>query len=120
MNKLFTGILTVFLVAGIVGIFTPTAMATISSLLQTCEGNNAITQQGDSAAEQEKEQSQASDTNGQAVTPELNALNANNLKLGLQQNGECIPTMEQRPSGFTTSNQNQITKIITTFLFVYI
>ena len=41
-----------------------------------------MAQQGNSAAEQEKEQSQASDTNGQAVTPELNALNANNLNLG--------------------------------------
>ena len=53
-----------------------------------------------------KEQSQASDTNGQAVTPESNALNANNLNLGLQQNGECIPVVEQPPSDFTTSNQN--------------
>jgi len=65
-----------------------------------------MAQQGNSAAEQEKEQNQALDTNGQAVTPELNALNANNLKLGHQQNGECIPSMEQPPSGFTTSNQN--------------
>ncbi len=65
-----------------------------------------MAQQGNSAAEQEKEQSQASDTNGQAVTPELNALNANNLNLGLQQNGECIPTVEQPPSDVTTSNQN--------------
>ena len=71
--------------------YTPNASATISSPLQTCEGNNAMAQQGNSAAEQEKEQNQASDTNGQAVTPELNALNANNLNLGLQQNGECIP-----------------------------
>jgi hypothetical protein len=65
-----------------------------------------MAQQGNSAAEQEKEQNQALDTNGQAVTPELDALNANNLNLGLQQNGECIPTMEQPPSDFTTSNQN--------------
>jgi Flp pilus assembly protein TadG len=65
-----------------------------------------MAQQGNSAAEQEKEQSQASDTNRQAVTPELNALKANNLNLGLQQNGQCIPTMEQPPSDFTTSNQN--------------
>jgi hypothetical protein len=65
-----------------------------------------MAQQGNSAAEQENEQNQALDTNGQAVTPELDALNANNLNLGLQQNGECIPTMEQPPSDFTTSNQN--------------
>ena len=65
-----------------------------------------MAQQGNSAAEQEKEQNQALDTNGQAVTPELDALNANNLNLGLQQNGQCIPTMEQPPSDFTTSNQN--------------
>ena len=65
-----------------------------------------MTQQGDSAVEQEKEQNQASDTYGQAVTPELNALNANNLNLGLQQNGDCIPTVEQPPSDLTTSNQN--------------
>jgi hypothetical protein len=44
MNKLFTGILTVFLVTGIAGIFTPTAMATLSLPLETCEGNNAMTQ----------------------------------------------------------------------------
>ena len=106
MNKLFTGILTVFLVAGIVGVNTPSVLATPSSPLETCGGNSAMAQQGNSAAEQEKEQSQASDTNGQAVTPELNALNANNLNLGLQQNGECIPTVEQPPSDFTTSNQN--------------
>jgi hypothetical protein len=110
MNKLFTGIITVFLVAGIMGVYIPNALATINgpseSPLEICSGNIAGAQQGNSAAEQEKEQSQASDTNGQAVTPELNALNANNLNLGLQQNGECIPTMEQPPSDFTTSNQN--------------
>jgi hypothetical protein len=106
MNKLFTGILTVFLVAGIAGAYTPNALATLGSPLESCGGNNAAAQQGNSAAEQEKEQNQASDTNGQAVTPELNALNANNLNLGQQQNGECIPTMEQPPSDFTTSNQN--------------
>ena len=43
MNKLFTGILTVFLVAGTVDTFTPTAMATLSLPLETCEGNNAMT-----------------------------------------------------------------------------
>ncbi|HYF99320.1 MAG TPA: hypothetical protein VD815_04455 [Candidatus Saccharimonadales bacterium] len=105
MNILFAGILTVFLVVTIVGAYTPNALATPSSQLETC-GNNAMAQQGNSAAEQEKEQSQASDTNGQAVTPELNTLNANNLNLGLQQNGGCIPTVEQPPSDFTTSSQN--------------
>jgi hypothetical protein len=110
MNQLFTGILTVFMVAGIIGAYIPNALATITgppeSPLEICSGNIAAGQQGNSAAEQEKEQGQTSDTDGQAVTPELNALNANNLNLGLQQNGECIPTVEQPPSDFTTSSQN--------------
>lgn len=105
MNKLFTGILTVFLVTGIMGVYIPNALATIisESPLETCSGNIAAGQQGNSAAEQEVEQGQASDTDGQAVAPEINALNANNLNLGLQQNGECIPTVEQPPSDFTTT-----------------
>jgi hypothetical protein len=106
MNKLFTGILTVFLVTGIMGIYIPNALATIVSPeppLETCSGNIAAGQQGNSAAEQEIEQDQASETDGQAVAPEFNALNANNLNLDLQQNGECIPTVEQPPSDFTTT-----------------
>ena len=55
MNKLITGILTVFLVAaGIIGVYTPNALATPTSPLETCGGNNAMAQQGNSAAEQEK------------------------------------------------------------------
>lgn len=109
MNKLFTGILTVFLVTGIMGVYIPNALATIVSSeppLEICSGNIAAGQQGNSAAEQEKEQGQASDTDGQAVAPEFNALNANNLNLGLQQNGECIPTVEQPSSDLTTTSQN--------------
>lgn len=103
MNKLFTGILSVFLVTGILGVYIPNALATIVSpepSVETC-GNIAAGQQGNSAAEQEIEQDQASETDGQAVVPEFNALNANNLNLGLQQNGECIPTFEQPPSDST-------------------
>ena len=107
MNKLFAGILSVFLVAGIIGVYVPNALASIigERPLETC-GNIAAGQQPNSEAEQEVEQGQASDTNGQAVAPEFNALNANNLNLGLQQNGECIPTFEQPPSDVTTLGQN--------------
>lgn len=105
MNKLFTGILTAFLVAGIMGVYIPDALASASSPppnppLETCSGNIATGQQPNSEAEQEIEQGQASETNGQVVAPEFNALNANNLNLGFQQNGECIPTVEQPPSYF--------------------
>ncbi|MGD9674927.1 MAG: hypothetical protein AB7U98_15785 [Candidatus Nitrosocosmicus sp.] len=102
MNKLFTGILSVFLVAGIMGVYVPDALASIFSErpLETC-GNIAVGQQPSSSAEQETEQDQASETDGQAVAPEFNALNANNINLGLQQNGECIPTFEQPPTDST-------------------
>lgn len=102
MNKLFTGILSVFLVAGIMGVYVPDALASIFSErpLEIC-GNIAAGQQPSSSAEQEAEQDQASETDGQAVAPEFNALNANNINLGLQQNGECIPTFEQPPTDST-------------------
>lgn len=106
MNKLFTGILTAFLVTGVLGLYIPKALATIAApepTLETCNGNIAAGQQPSSEAEQGAEQDQASETNGQAVAPEFNALNANNLNLGFQQNGECIPTVEQPPSDFTTT-----------------
>jgi hypothetical protein len=103
MNKLFTGIFAVFLVTGIMGVYIPNALASIieQPRLETCSGNIAAGQQGNSEAEQEVEQGQASETDGQAVAPEFNALNANNLNLGLQQNGECIPTFEQPPTDST-------------------
>ena len=108
MNKTFAGILTVFLVTGIMGVYIPNALASIieEPETETCSGNIAAGQQGNSEAEQEVEQGQASETDGQAVAPEFNGLNANNFNLGSQQNGECIPTFEQPPSDFTTSNQN--------------
>jgi hypothetical protein len=86
------------------GIYIPTALASIMEQprLETCSGNIAAGQQGNSEAEQEVEQGQASETDGQAVAPEFNALNANNLNLGLQQNGECVPTFEQSPTDSTT------------------
>ncbi|MDN5847662.1 MAG: hypothetical protein L0H53_15465 [Candidatus Nitrosocosmicus sp.] len=103
MNKLFTGILSVFLVAGIMGVYVPDAFASVIEKrpLETCSGNIAAGQQANSEAEQEIEQDQASETGGQAVAPESNALNANNLNLGLQQNGECKPTFEQPPTDST-------------------
>ena len=97
MNKSIAGILSIFLVVGIIGLYIPNALASVMEQprLETCSGNIAAGQQGNSEAEQEVEQGQASETDGQAVAPEFNALNANNLNLGLQQNGECVPTFEQ-------------------------
>jgi hypothetical protein len=108
MDKIFTGIFTVLLVTGIIGTYIPNALASPSTppqdpILETCSGNIAAGQQGNSEAEQEVEQGQASETDGQAVAPEFNALNANNLNLGSQQNGECIPTFEHPPSDLTTT-----------------
>jgi hypothetical protein len=103
MNKLFVGIFSIILVVGIMGVYIPNALASIieEPRVETCSGNIAAGQQGNSEAEQEVEQGQASETDGQAVAPEFNALNANNLNLGLQQNGECIPTFEQPPTDST-------------------
>jgi hypothetical protein len=105
MNKIFVGIFSIILVVGIMGVYVPNALASIieKPRVETCSGNIAAGQQGNSEAEQEVEQGQASETDGQAVAPEFNALNANNLNLGLQQNGECIPTVEQPPSDLTTT-----------------
>ena len=100
MNKFITGIISALLVAGIVGAYVPNALATLGGL-GDCTGNSALGQQPSSSAEQETEQDQASETDGQAVAPEFNALNANNINLGLQQNGECIPTFEQPPTDST-------------------
>ena len=90
MNKLFTGILSIFLVAGIMGVYVPDALASIFSErpLETC-GNIAAGQQPSSSAEQETEQDQASGNGAQSVSPEFNALTGNNLNFADQQNGEC-------------------------------
>ena len=105
MNKLIPGMLSIALVVGIMGVYIPNALASIMEepQLETCSGNIAAGQQGNSEAKQEVEQGQTSETGGQAVAPEFNALNANNLNLGLQQNGECIPTFEQPPTDSTRS-----------------
>ncbi|VFJ13169.1 hypothetical protein [Candidatus Nitrosocosmicus franklandus] len=102
MNKSFVGILSVFLAVGLIGVYVPNAFASILERpgVEAC-GNIAAGQQPNSDAEQEVEQGQASEADGQAVAPEFNALNANNLNLGLQENGECIPTFDQPPTDST-------------------
>ncbi len=101
MGKLITGILSVFIVAGILGVYIPNALATIGTPLEICSGNSAAGQAANSAAEQETEQGQAGDTGAQSVSPELNALTGNNLGVEAQQNGDCIPTFEQPPMDST-------------------
>jgi len=95
MGKLITGILSVFIVAGILGVYVPNAVATLGTPLELCTGNSAAGQAANSAAEQETEQGQAGDTGAQSVAPELNALTGNNFGIEAQQNGECIPTFDQ-------------------------
>ena len=101
MDKLITGILSVFIVSGILGVYIPDALATMGTPLEICSGNSAAAQADNSAAEQETEQRQTGDTGAQAVSPEFNALTGNNLGVEAQQNGECIPTFEQPPSDST-------------------
>ncbi len=101
MDKLITGILSVFIVSGILGVYIPDALATMGTPLEICSGNSAAAQAGNSAAEQETEQRQTGDTGAQAVSPEFNALTGNDLGVEAQQNGECIPTFEQPPSDST-------------------
>ena len=103
MNKLMTGILSVFIVTGILGVYIPNALATLGTPLEICSGNNAAGQASNSAAEQETELGQSGDTGAQSVSPEFNALTGNNLGVEAHQNGECIPTMEQPPSDSTAS-----------------
>ena len=103
MGKLITGILSVFIVIGILGVYIPNALATLGTQLEICSGNSAAGQAGNSAAEQETELGQAGDTGAQSVSPELNALTGNNLGVEAQQNGECIPTFEQPPTDSTIS-----------------
>jgi hypothetical protein len=104
MNKLKTGILSVFIAADITAVYVPNVMATILSddeSLGLC-GNEADGQKGNSAAGQEAEQGQGAESGAQSVSPEFNALTANNLGLQTQQNGECIPTIDQPPVGDST------------------
>lgn len=101
MGKLITGILSVFIVAGILGVYIPNALATLGTPLEICSGNIAAGQAANSDAQQETEQGQAGDTGAQSISPEFNALTGNNLGLETQQNGECIPTVEQPPSDST-------------------
>ena len=95
MSKLITGILSVLIVTGILGVYIPNALATIATPLEICSGNSAAGQAGNSAAEQETEQGQAGDTRAQSISPEFNALTGNNLGVEAQQNGDCIPTFDQ-------------------------
>ncbi|MDN5868064.1 MAG: hypothetical protein L0H55_11805 [Candidatus Nitrosocosmicus sp.] len=95
------GILSVFIVTGILGVYIPNALATMGTPLEICNGNSAAGQAANSAAEQETEQGQAGDAGAQSVSPELNALTGNNLGVEAQQNGECIPTFEQPPTDST-------------------
>lgn len=88
MNKIFTGIFTAILVAGIVGIYFPNASATLGER-ETCSGNSALAQDGSNSAEQNPLQEQANDYGAQSVAPEFNALTGNNFNLNDQQNGEC-------------------------------
>jgi hypothetical protein len=106
LSKLITGILSVFLIVGIMSVYVPNAHASNSAppppTVEICSGNIAAGQQGGSAAEGEIEQGQAGDTGAQSVSPEFNALTGNNLELQTQQNGECEPTLGQPPVGDTT------------------
>jgi hypothetical protein len=98
MSKLMTGILSVLIVTGILGVYIPNALATLATPLEICSGNSAAGQAGNSVAEQETEQGQAGDTGAQSISPEFNALTGNNLGVEAQQNGDCIPTFDRTPS----------------------
>ncbi|TVP41415.1 hypothetical protein [Candidatus Nitrosocosmicus arcticus] len=102
MGKLITGILSVFIVTGILGVYIPNALATLGTPLEICNGNSAGAQDGGSAAEQETNQELAGDTGAQSVSPEFNALNGNNLGFESQQNGDCLPIIDQPPVGDST------------------
>jgi hypothetical protein len=102
MGKLVTGILSVFIVVGILGVYIPNALATINTPLEVCNGNSALAQDRGSAAEQETNQELTGDTGAQSVSPEFNALNGNNLGFESQQNGDCLPIIEQPPVGDST------------------
>jgi hypothetical protein len=102
------------LLTGVVGIYASVHSVSASDVdgpppepgptpLETCTGNNALAQQGNSDAEQGTNQDQSSCTGAQAVSPESNALTGNSLDLQLQQNGECAPIIDQPPNGDRTS-----------------
>jgi hypothetical protein len=100
MSKWITGILSAFLIVGIMGVYIPNAfvsgsLAAPGPTLEICNGNIAAGQQGGSTAEEGIEQSQADDTGTQSVAPEFNALTGNNLAADSQQNGECTPVLGQ-------------------------
>ena len=81
------------------GVYIPNALATLGTPLEICSGNSAAEQDGGSAAEQETNQELGGDTGTQSVSPEFNALNGNNLGFESQQNGDCLPIIEQPPVG---------------------
>jgi len=87
MSKLITGILSVFLIVGIIGVYIPNALASNGSPnppLEICNGNVAAGQQGGSAAEEEIEQGQASEQNAQCVSGDFSLICGNNVNLQLQ------------------------------------
>ncbi len=97
MNKmLFTGILSAVLVAGILSMYVPNALATIlEDPFDDCinNGNSALAQKdSNNDAEQGTGQTQSDDgsSSAQSVSPLFNGLTGNNLNLDDQQNGECI------------------------------
>lgn len=105
MNKLITGIISVFLVAGIMGVYVPNVLATLE-LPEICNGNTAAGQQGHSDSDQSTDQQQSTSNGAQSVSPEFNALNANNINLHAQQNGECgLPLDELQAASPNTSTQ---------------
>jgi hypothetical protein len=102
MDKLTTGIISVFILVGMTGVHNPNALATLGTPLEICNGNSAAAQDGGSA-EQETNQELKGDTGAQSVSPEFNALTGNNLGSELQQNGDCLPIIEQPPVGDSTA-----------------
>ena len=104
MDKLITGIILVFIVVGMLCVYVPNALATLGTPLEICNGNSAAAQDGGSAAEQETNQELKGDTAAQSVSPEFNALTGNNLGFESQQNGDCLPIIEQPPVGDSTAS----------------
>ena len=84
------------------GVYIPNALTTLGTQLEICNGNSAVTQDRGSAAEQETNQELKGDTGAQFVSPEFNALTGNNLGFESQQNGDCLPIIEQPPVGDST------------------
>lgn len=106
MNKFITTIFSVFLVAGIMGVYIPNALATLE-LPEVCSGNSAAGQKGSSDSDQATSQQQFSDNGAQSVSPEFNALNGNNINLHAQQNGECtLPLTPLQPTAPNTPLQS--------------